>query len=88
MATLGALELLIPEINGNECLVLFGDREAILAGIDHSWVDQGKVDIVHSPEIIEMGEQPSKAFQKKVNSSITRGFEYLRRNLIDSFASA
>jgi glycerol-3-phosphate acyltransferase PlsX len=87
-ATLGALEQLIPEITNGECIVLFGDRATILEGIDHSWLDQGKVDIVHAPEVIEMGEQPSKAFQKKVNSSITRGFEYLRRNLIDSFASA
>jgi phosphate acyltransferase len=87
-ATLNALAMLIPEFNNGECIVLFGDKKTILSEIDHQWFDSGKVDIVHSPDIIEMGEQPSKAFQKKINSSITRGFDYLRRNLIDSFASA
>ncbi len=87
-ATLNALTMLIPEFSNGECIVLFGDKQTILANIDQQWLGSGKVDIVHSPEVIEMGEQPSKAFQKKTNSSISRGFDYLRRNLIDSFASA
>ncbi|MDP3461457.1 MAG: phosphate--acyl-ACP acyltransferase [Bacteroidales bacterium] len=87
-ATLNALAMLIPEFSNGECIVLFGDKQTILANIDQQWLGSGKVDIVHSPEVIEMGEQPSKAFQKKTNSSISRGFDYLRRNLIDSFASA
>lgn len=87
-ATLNGLALLIPELENGECIVLFGNKDTILNGIDEAWLASGRVDIVHAPETIEMGEQPSKAFQKKTNSSITKGFEHLRRNLIDSFASA
>uniref|UniRef100_UPI0028969D97 phosphate acyltransferase n=1 Tax=Sphingobacterium multivorum TaxID=28454 RepID=UPI0028969D97 len=43
---------------------------------------------VEAPEVIAMGEHPSKAITQKPNSSIAKGFEYLKNKEIDSFASA
>ena len=44
--------------------------------------------IVHTDEFIEMGENPSKAYAQKPNSTIGLGFHMLRRGEIDGFASA
>jgi glycerol-3-phosphate acyltransferase PlsX len=45
-------------------------------------------DIVNSTEVIEMCENPAKAFTKKPDSSISNGFKALATKQIDGFASA
>jgi glycerol-3-phosphate acyltransferase PlsX len=87
-STLGGVALLIPELNEGDCLVLYGDKQVIMNGIDREWVVAGKVEVVHAPDIIGMGESPSKAYQKRRDSSIVKGFEHLRKKMIDSFSSA
>ena len=42
-------------------------------------------EIVDCPDIISMGEHPTKAFRSKPNSSIAKGFEYLAKGKIDGF---
>ncbi len=87
-STLDGVRLLIPELVGDECLVLYGDKTIIQEGIDQNWIEAGKVDIVDAPEIIGMAEQPSKACQKKKQSSIVKGFNHLRKGKIQAFSSA
>ena len=69
-------------------MVLFGDREKILALMAPAGFDPALVDIVHTTQVIEMGDAPAKAFQQKPDSSITVGFHALARREIDGFASA
>lgn len=88
VSTLEGVSLLIPELVDTDCLVLFGDELEIRKGIKQEWLDAGKVEIVHAPDIIGMGESPSKAYQKKRDSSIVKGFEHLRKRKIDAFSSA
>ncbi len=88
VSTLEGVSLLIPELVDADCLVLFGDELEIRKGIKQEWLDAGKVEIVHAPDIIGMGESPSKAYQKKRDSSIVKGFEHLRKRKIDAFSSA
>lgn len=69
-------------------LVLIGDATAITNELNKHGISPSSFDIVDAPEVIGMGEHPTKAFQQKTNSSITVGFHLLKEGKIDSFASA
>ncbi len=86
--TLGSLALLAPELKENEKIVLFGDQEMIEAYLLQNPQFRLFTEVVHAPEVIGMGEKPIKAFQAKPNSSIVKGFEYLKKAKIDAIASA
>ena len=65
-------------IGSESRIVLFGDEEKIRP----SWLEgcpAERFDIVATPEVIEMGDHPAKAFQAKADSSITVGFGYLAK---------
>jgi len=79
-----ALERIAPESR----IVLFGDRERILAVLAAEGCPAERFDIVATTEVIEMGDHPAKAFQTKADSSIAVGFGYLARGAVDGFASA
>jgi glycerol-3-phosphate acyltransferase PlsX len=68
-------------------LVLIGDEQQIVSLLAKYGSDNSNFDIVHSSEIIEMGEHPTKAFTQKSNSSIAIGFGLLKEKKIDAFAS-
>ena len=76
------------ELSADSHIVLFGDEEQIKAILAAENCDSDKIEIVHTTEVIEMGDHPAKAFQQKANSSITVGFGYLAKGLIHGFASA
>ena len=83
----GAL-LSLSEIAPSDIVVLFGDKELIdqeLSGKDY---DPTRIQIVHAPERILTGDQPSRVLVQKPNSSIAVGFGYLKTDKIDSFCSA
>lgn len=69
-------------------IVLFGDRARIEAVLDAEGCPADRFDIVATTEVIEMGDHPAKAFQQKADSSITVGFGYLAKGLVQGFASA
>lgn len=69
-------------------ITLFGDEKRILEILAAEGCDSSRFDIVPTTEVIEMGDHPAKAFQQKAQSSITVGFGYLGKGLIDGFASA
>lgn len=78
----------LDEIGANTRIVLFGDEEKIRALLAAENCPADRFDIVATTEVIEMGDHPAKAFQAKANSSITVGFGYLAKGLIQGFASA
>ena len=71
-----------------DTIVLFGDKNII----EQEFLKNGKntdgFDIVHSSEVIGMGDSPTKAFSQKPNSSLALGFNYLKEGKIDCFSSA
>ncbi|MDE5730946.1 MAG: phosphate acyltransferase PlsX [Alistipes sp.] len=79
-----AIEAIGPESR----IVLFGDEERIREILRNEGCPAERFDIVHTTEVIEMGDHPAKAFLQKPDSSITVGFGYLAKGLIDGFASA
>jgi glycerol-3-phosphate acyltransferase PlsX len=67
---------------------LFGDEAQIAALLAEHGVDMSDIKIVHTTQIIDMHEHPTKAFREKQDSSIAVGFGYLAKGLTDAFISA
>lgn len=72
----------------SERIILFGDEAKILEIINKEKANVSDFEIVHCPEVIEMGDNPAKSFTQKPNSSIAIGFKWLAQGKIDGFASA
>ena len=69
-------------------LTLFGDKAQITALLAEHGVDMNGIKIVHTTQVIDMHEHPTKAFREKQDSSIAVGFGYLAKGLTDAFISA
>lgn len=72
----------------DEILVLIGNENIILSKLSEMGVEPSRFEIVHTTEVIEMGDHPAKTFSQKKNSSIAVGFGLLKSNLIGGFCSA
>jgi len=69
-------------------LVLIGDGEQAKSYLKNKGIPEDKFEFVHAPDVIEMGEHPTKALSQKPNSSIALGFKLLKENEIQCLASA
>tara|TARA_B100000795_G_C22804947_1_gene444245 strand:- start:2174 stop:3109 length:936 start_codon:yes stop_codon:yes gene_type:complete len=69
-------------------LVLIGDENKIIPILEENGSDRKDFSIVHTDEVIGMGEHPIKAFKSKPKSSIGLGFHLLQSGKIDGFAGA
>ncbi len=75
-------------VGQNDKIVLIGNEQVIKDKLGQENFNSNKFEIVHAPEIITMGEQPTKAFTHKPKSSINIGFGLLKEDKIDAFASS
>lgn len=69
-------------------LTLFGNEAQVTALLAEHGVDMNGINIVHTTQVIDMHEHPTKAFREKQDSSIGVGFGYLAKGLTDAFISA
>ena len=69
-------------------IVLIGDQAKISPLLEKEKFDPSQFEIIHTDEMIKMGEHPAKAFAKKPKSSIGIGFHLLSSGKLDGFASA
>lgn len=69
-------------------LVLIGDEVKIRSELNRLEESTDKFEIIHAPEVINMGDHPTKAFVQKPKSSIAVGFGLLKAGKLDGFASA
>lgn len=76
------------EIPESDRIVLIGDEKQIHEQLHAQGADADVFDIVHAPEMIGMGESPTRAFSRKPDSSIALGFKMLKTKEIDAFSSA
>ncbi|MBL7916924.1 MAG: phosphate acyltransferase PlsX [Bacteroidia bacterium] len=79
-----ALKELPPEVK----IVLIGDSEAAKTYFTENKVNPESFEYVHTTQVIEMAEHPTKAFSQKPQSSIAIGFKMLKDQQLDAFASA
>ena len=74
---------------GDDKLVLIGDENAIRTKLDEIKAEPSMVvEIVHTSQVIEMGDHPAKVFPQKQDSSIAVGFRMLKNGTLDGFCSA
>ncbi|HRY98022.1 MAG TPA: phosphate--acyl-ACP acyltransferase, partial [Bacteroidales bacterium] len=65
-----------------------GDEQEIRARIPSDQPYSDRLEIVHAPVQIGMGEHPTRAFTQKPDSSIATGFRMLSEGSIDAFCGA
>src|SRR5690348_15704030 len=82
--TLGAISA-YRELPNDVKLVLIGNRDAMLPILKEQSVSESAFEIIHTTEVIEMSEHPTKSFQQKPKSSLAAGFHLLKENKIDAF---
>jgi len=75
-------------LSGDEKLVLIGDESCIFRKLADMHVEPSQFEIVHTSQVIEMGDHPAKAFSQKKNSSIAVGYGMLKNGSLDGFCSA
>jgi len=83
----GAVDSL-QHLKADENLILIGDEAAIRTKLNDMKVEPSLFEIVHTTQVIEMGDHPAKAFSQKKNSSIAVGFGMLKNGNLDGFCSA
>ncbi len=86
-AIAGAI-LALQEIGPDDKIVLIGDSEQATNMLKSNGISDDRFEIVHTTEVIGMGEHPTKAISQKKNSSIAVGFGMLSKKQIDGFVSA
>ena len=83
----GAVDSL-QNLPADDTLVLIGDENAICRKLSEMNVEPSLFEIVHTTQVIEMGDHPAKAFSQKKDSSIAVGYIMLKSNTLDGFCSA
>ncbi len=76
------------ELTSDIRIVLFGDESTARQLLTENGANESDFDFVHTTEVIEMGEHPTKAISQKRNSSIAVVFSQLAAKQIDYFVSA
>ncbi len=70
-------------------IVLLGPEAQVAAELaKHVQLVPDTIQIVHAPDVVEMGESPSKSFRQKKESSIRVGLNMLKSGDVDAFVSA
>jgi glycerol-3-phosphate acyltransferase PlsX len=76
------------ELPSHVKVVLIGDSEAAKKHLNSQNVNPDIFEFIHTTEVIEMGEHPTKAFSQKPNSSISLGFKLLKENKLNALCGA
>jgi glycerol-3-phosphate acyltransferase PlsX len=87
-AAVSGAVLALKELPKTVRLVLIGDKDQIVPIIEKRGANPSDFDIVHTTDVIGMGEHPTKAYSQKPNSTIFLGFKMLKEGQLDAFASS
>jgi glycerol-3-phosphate acyltransferase PlsX len=85
-ATVAGAILAQRELPAHVKLILIGDQDQILPLLKEYQVEPSSFEIIHTTEVIGMGEHPTKAFSQKPKSTIAIGFHLLKEGKADVFA--
>ena len=86
-ATIEGAILALSAVEKGTRIVLIGIEEEIHSQLTGLGADASAFDIIHAPEVVGMGEHPTKAISQKPKSSINIGFQLLKNKDIDAFCS-
>lgn len=85
-AVLGAIEAY--QINKDFDLYLIGKKNEVLSVIKSNQLKFDENFIIHTDEVIEMGDSPTSALKSKPNSSIVKGAQLVKEGKAEAFVSA
>jgi len=88
VAAIDGAILAAKELSHDDKIVLIGQEAVIRSLLHERGCDTHVFEVVNAPDIIEMGEHPTKALARKPEASINIGFQMLKHKKLDSFASA
>jgi phosphate acyltransferase len=69
-------------------LTLIGDESKIKPLLNNNSISADRITLIHTDQVIEMHEHPTKALKEKTLSSIAIGFQLLASGKTDAFISA
>jgi glycerol-3-phosphate acyltransferase PlsX len=69
-------------------LLLIGDKAQVEKLLAEHKVPAEQVEVIHTDQVIDMHESPTKALKEKPKSSISTGFQLLASGKMDAFISA
>ena len=78
-------KMALQELDSETRLVLLGGREAMSPFLSEIDLDLSRCEVIHTTQVIEMGEHPTKALSQKPDSSIAKAFALLKAHEIDAF---
>ena len=78
----------LDELSNDIEIVLFGQQAVIEKEIANLNINNKNLIVVDASEVIEMAEHPTRALSQKKDSSIVKGYAYLKQNEIDAFVGA
>jgi len=87
-ATVQGVKLALSELPETVELYLFGDKDVIEPLLKNEGINKDSYHLIHTSQVIEMGDDPTKGYSTKRDSSIVKGFNYLANDTINAFASA
>lgn len=76
------------ELTQNITLVLIGEKSILRECHKESCTGNAGIEEIPTTQVIGMGESPTKAFTQKQDSSISKGFQLLKKGEVDVFLSA
>lgn len=76
------------ELPSNIELVLLGPQDIIRSKLIEKGITPESFTIVHSPDVVGMGESPTKVFVQKPEASLVKGFSLIKKSELDAFISA
>jgi glycerol-3-phosphate acyltransferase PlsX len=85
---IGGVKLALAEYAGISRLFLVGDETRVRAEIQAQGLPTSKLEIVHAPEVVEMGESAAKAVRRKKHSSINVATDLVKSGDAEAVVSA
>jgi len=85
---IGGAKAALDEIPGITRLLLVGDETRVKAEVQSQGLPYAKIEIVHAPDVVEMGESAAKAVRRKKHSSINIATDLVKSGAAAAVVSA
>jgi len=86
--TISGARMAMSELPEGTTIALYGEKGLVTNELQRQEIDLNLFDLVDAPEMIGMGEHPTKALTTKPNSAIALGFRHLKAKELGAFCSA
>jgi len=85
---IGGAKAALDEVPGITRLLLVGDETRVKAEVQSQGLPYAKIEIVHAPDVVEMGESAAKAVRRKKHSSINIATDLVKSGAAAAVVSA